>query len=78
MVPQWGMIHDTIKDRDLHCLHSKVLTIGTAIDEFKKQLVKMPTHVFKMMWQWEALKRAKAAMKPFEPINEKDYQVTNF
>ena len=70
------MVHDAIKNKDVHCLHNKVLTVATALESFQKQLEKMPTHVFKMSWQWEALKRTNAALKPFWICNEKDYQVS--
>ena len=40
-----------------------------------KQREKKPTHNFKMSWQWEALARAKASLKPGEQITEQDYQM---
>ena len=75
VVPQWGMAMDHRKEKEVHCLHSKVFTVASAFEEFVKQLDKMPTHVFKMARQWEALARSKAAVKPFGLIVEKDYQV---
>ena len=69
------MFHDARKKKDVHCLGSKVFTVGEAMEDYKEQLEKMPTHNFKMARQWEALARAKASLKPGELITEEDYQV---
>ena len=75
VVQQWGMAMDPRRGKEIHCLHDKIFTVQTALDEFGKQLQRLPTHNFKMFKQWEALARAKAALKPYELITEEDYQV---
>ena len=69
------MFHDARKNKDVHCLGSKVFTVEEAIEEYKEQQKKMVTHNYKMARQWEALARAKASLKPGELITEEDYQV---
>jgi hypothetical protein len=69
------MFYDARKKQDVHCLGSKVFTVAEALIDYKKQQKEMVTHNFKMSWQWEALARAKASLKPGELITEEDYQV---
>ena len=69
------MFYDARKDKDVHCLGSKVFTVAEALTDYKEQQKKMVTHNFKMARQWEALARAKASLKPGELITEEDYQV---
>ena len=75
VVPQWGMAMDERKQKEVHCLHPKVFTVASAFQDFERQLNDLPTHIFKMARQWEALARSKAALLPFGLILEKDYQV---
>ena len=49
--------------------------MASALVELTKQMKKMPTHVFTMKWQWEALEKAKASLKPGQLISEEDFQV---
>ena len=50
-------------------------TVASALVELDKQLKKMPTHVYKMKWMWEALEKAKANLKPGEFLSEENFQV---
>jgi hypothetical protein len=74
-IPQWGMAMDARKQREVFCLHHEVYTVEEALLAFSNKLQKMPTHVFKMTNQWEALARAKQNLQPFELITEEDFQV---
>ena len=75
VVPQWGMAPDLRREKDIHCLHPVTFTVSEAFKELGKQADKMVTHLFKMTHQWEALAKAKAALKPYHVIIEIDYQV---
>jgi hypothetical protein len=74
VVPQWGNALDLRRGTPRHCLHGKVLTVAEAIKELDTQLKNIPTHVYKMYWQWESLERAKADLKLFHLLTEEDYQ----
>ena len=76
VVPQWGTVRDPLKNKDIHCLHPKVLTVSEAFDLLEKLLKIMPTHNFKMYWQWHALAKTKAGLRVFDTATEKDYQVS--
>ena len=66
---------DPRKGKEVHALSPVPFTIGTAITELGKQLVKMPSHLYKMKWQWKAREDAIASLKPYHFLTEEDYQV---
>jgi hypothetical protein len=73
--PQWGDVWDPRKKKMVHALHTKVFTVEEALSSLKAQMEVIPTHVYKMSVQWEALAKAKLNLKPFQLITEEDYQV---
>ena len=69
------MAPDLRREKDIHCLHPVTYTVSEAFKELGRQADMMITHLVKMTHQWEALARAKAALKPYHVIMEIDYQV---
>ena len=74
-VLQWGKVMDARKGKEVHALSAVSFIISTAIAELGKQLLKMPSHLFKMKWQWKAREDTIASLKPFHFLTEEDYQV---